>query len=107
MDFCDRCGSILIPVNDKGKQILRCAKCNRKAKGKKLIVKEEIIRKKVGTGVSDKEEQTMATVNLEQPCEKCGNTKAYQWSMQTRSSDEPETEFFRCTKCKYTWREYS
>ncbi|MFX1553684.1 MAG: hypothetical protein ACFFBV_07130 [Promethearchaeota archaeon] len=22
-----------------------------------------------------------------------------------RGADEPSTHFFRCTKCKYTWRE--
>ncbi|MFX0144333.1 MAG: hypothetical protein ACFE9C_09660 [Candidatus Hodarchaeota archaeon] len=22
-----------------------------------------------------------------------------------RSSDEPSTHFFKCTSCKYTWRE--
>ncbi|MBI2112883.1 transcription factor S, partial [Candidatus Woesearchaeota archaeon] len=26
---------------------------------------------------------------------------------QTRGADEPETRFFRCTKCNYTWREYA
>jgi len=92
---------------EKNKQIVKCPKCNKKVKRARLAVKEEIVREKVGKGVSDKEEQTMATVTLEQPCEKCGNNKAFHWSMQTRSSDEPETEFFRCTKCKYTWREYS
>ena len=39
-------------------------------------------------------------------CKYCGNEKAYFWTMQTRSADEPETRFFRCVKCKKTWREY-
>jgi len=39
-------------------------------------------------------------------CSQCKNNKAYFWTIQTRSSDEPETKFFKCTKCKNTWREY-
>ncbi len=106
MVFCEECGSILVSVTDKGRQTLKCPRCNKKVKTR-LAIKEEIVRKKVGRGVSEGEEQTMAVVTLDQPCEKCGNSKAYHWSIQTRASDEPETDFFRCTKCKYTWREYS
>ncbi len=40
-------------------------------------------------------------------CPKCGNREAYYWFLQTRRSDEPPTRFYRCTKCNYTWREYT
>ncbi len=40
-------------------------------------------------------------------CEKCNNKVAYYWTQQTRGADEPETRFFRCTQCNYTWREYA
>jgi len=39
-------------------------------------------------------------------CEKCGNEEAYYWEIQTRSPDEPATRFYKCKKCKHTWREY-
>ena len=39
-------------------------------------------------------------------CEKCGNKEAFYWQIQTRAGDEPMTRFYRCTKCKETWREY-
>ena len=39
-------------------------------------------------------------------CSKCNHTEAYFWTSQTRAGDEAETKFFRCTKCRYTWREY-
>ncbi|MFX1431700.1 MAG: RPA12/RPB9/RPC11 RNA polymerase family protein, partial [Promethearchaeota archaeon] len=38
-------------------------------------------------------------------CPKCGNLEAETWQVQIRSSDEPSTHFFKCTSCKYTWRE--
>lgn len=40
-------------------------------------------------------------------CDKCGNKSAYFWTQQTRGADEPETRFFKCTKCNHTWREYA
>ena len=29
----------------------------------------------------------------------CTNDMAYFWSIQLRSSDEPETTFYKCTEC--------
>jgi DNA-directed RNA polymerase subunit M len=39
-------------------------------------------------------------------CPKCEHKEAYWWLIQTRSADEPPTQFFRCLKCKHVWREY-
>ena len=39
-------------------------------------------------------------------CPKCNNKIAETWQQQMRSADEPSTHFFRCLKCKQTWREY-
>lgn len=39
-------------------------------------------------------------------CPKCGNDLAFWWMLQTRSADEPTTQFYRCTKCSHTWRNY-
>ncbi len=49
--------------------------------------------------------ETLPTFEVE--CQKCGNKLAEWWLRQTRGADEPETRFFRCTKCRHTWREYS
>jgi len=43
---------------------------------------------------------------VEQECPKCKNAHAYFWLLQTRSADEAETTFYKCTKCNYTWRTY-
>ncbi|MEK6870559.1 MAG: zinc ribbon domain-containing protein, partial [Thermoproteota archaeon] len=40
-------------------------------------------------------------------CEKCGNDEAVWWMLQTRSADEPTTQFYRCSKCRHTWRNYA
>ncbi len=52
-----------------------------------------------------KELRTLPTVRME--CPRCKNNLAYVWQVQTRGSDESSTQFFRCTKCGYTYREYS
>jgi len=51
------------------------------------------------------EDESRSTIKIE--CEKCGNDEAVWWMLQTRSADEPTTQFYRCTKCRYTWRDYS
>jgi DNA-directed RNA polymerase subunit M len=33
--------------------------------------------------------------------------EVYVWQVQTRGGDEASTQFFRCTKCGHTFREYS
>ena len=40
-------------------------------------------------------------------CEKCHNKEGVSWTFQPRSADEPETKFYRCTKCNHTWRDYT
>ena len=37
----------------------------------------------------------------------CDSKEAVWWMLQTRSADEPTTQFYRCTKCKTTWRNYA
>ncbi len=54
--------------------------------------------------VIEEEFHLMPTVRID--CKKCGNTEAYYWMVQTRAGDEPATKFYRCTKCKHTWRDY-
>ena len=46
-----------------------------------------------------------STVKID--CEKCHNQEGVWWTFQTRSADEPETKFYRCTKCNHTWRDYT
>ena len=103
MEFCPKCGAMLI---QKGKREA-CPRCKYSSKTKsKLKVSEKIEQKRKVDIVSEKDSEVYPIVDLEKHCIKCKNKKAYFWTMQTRSSDEAETKFFKCTKCQHTWREY-
>ncbi len=110
MKFCDECGSMITPKKVDGKIIMVCPKCG---EGKELakkdqMLKQEMKREKKETMVvieNPDEINTMPTKKMR--CSKCAIVVDTQyWAVQTRSGDEAATRFYRCTKCKHTWREY-
>lgn len=107
MKFCPKCGTRLKNKYDKeSKQtVLMCIKCGYAEEG--VETKSEIISKEEPSMkvVSDDEVETMPTIKIE--CPKCGHDTAVWWMLQTRSADEPTTQFYRCTKCNHTWRHYA
>ena len=117
MEFCPRCGTRLEPKKAKaGKEatlMLTCPKCGFKKPEPEMKIEPttgKVIEHNPQqfVAVIGKEEQklrTLPTVRIE--CPKCGNNTAYVWQVQTRGSDESSTQFLRCTKCNYTFREYS
>jgi len=101
MEFCPKCGAVLITKNKNS----CCARCNYSTKGKlKVATSEKIEEKKQVAVVNPKDTQTLPIVG--EKCKKCGHQKAFFWTVQTRSGDEAETKFFKCLKCDHTWREY-
>ncbi|MFH1327093.1 MAG: transcription factor S [archaeon] len=101
MEFCPKCGAVL--VQKKGKNC--CPRCNYSIKGQaKIKTSEKIDERKEIYVISEKDSEIHPIVT--EICKKCGNNKVYFWTVQTRSSDEAETKFFKCTKCDYTWRDY-
>jgi DNA-directed RNA polymerase subunit M len=104
--FCPKCGAILIPKKDNNKKILACS-CGYKSKDVSQAKIKEVIKKddKEIEVVDRDEMETLPLTDVE--CPKCGNKKAYYWLVQTRASDEAETKFLKCAKCKYTWRDYN
>jgi len=102
MQFCE-CGGIIVKSGDR----TLCRSCGKEQEIKvntKIVTKpkkEEVIV------VEDNKPDRLPTT--EKKCKKCGCPRSYWWIIQTRSSDEPPTRFYRCTneKCKHTWREYS
>jgi transcription factor S len=57
--------------------------------------------------VGDKEAKLNSLPTTKIECPKCGHNEAFWWFLQTRSGDEPPTQFYRCVKCNHTWRSYS
>ncbi len=87
---------------------LVCTRCGAEKKLKKNAsitkVKDEKKIKDVVVFDEEKDVSTLPVTRVE--CSECGNMEAFWWLIQTRRADEPETRFLRCTKCKFTWREY-
>jgi DNA-directed RNA polymerase subunit M len=101
MQFCPKCGSILI----QKRKNYGCPNCNYTTKDKiKIESKEKFGEKQKVNVIKDKDVDVLPTVEAE--CSKCGHKEAHFWTSQTRSGDEAETKFFRCKKCRHTWREY-
>jgi len=100
MEFCEKCGALVILKDDKA----ACAGCGYRPKKKIKIKSLEKIDKKEAVAVIKQEDNIYPIVDMK--CSKCKNRKCFFWTMQTRASDESETKFYKCTKCKHTWRVY-
>jgi len=107
MEFCPNC-EIRLKKNDSGS--LHCPKCKYLKKKTVESTKEESEEANSEFLVMGEEDVKQAkglesTVPID--CEKCHNKEGVSWTFQTRSADEPETKFYRCTKCNHTWRDYT
>lgn len=100
MEFCPKCGGVLI----QKRKNYGCTRCDYTTKEKLKIKTSEKLEEKNKIAVIKKEMNTSPVVV--EKCKKCGNDKAYFWTSQTRAGDEAETKFFKCTKCGNTWRTY-
>ena len=105
IEFCKKCGSIMLPEKKMKNVYLKCRKCGYEVK--KVIKDLRITEEKKGKkGIIVIEKDAALLPITDRACEKCSHGKAYYWLQQTRSADEPPTQFFRCVKCKHVWREY-
>ena len=107
MKFCPECKSLILPKKDgEGNAVYEC-KCGYKEVGGDTKITSQSKKKEQADIEIPKDNPDERLPTCEAECEKCGNKEAYYWEIQTRASDEPPTRFYRCTKCKQTWREYS
>ena len=105
MKFCPKCDIRL--KKDSGSSIISCPKCNY-TEGQESEHQNKISEEPKSDFLILEENEgkdSMPTIEIE--CEKCGNNEAVWWMLQTRSADEPTTQFYRCTKCEHTWRNYA
>jgi DNA-directed RNA polymerase subunit M len=115
MEFCPKCGTRLTPLKKKegGKValLLSCPKCSYEKRATRPItpvpkVTEHSSQEQIA--VIGKREQKLRTLpKVRTECPKCGNNLAYAWIVQIGSLEEASTQFFRCTRCNYTFREKS
>ncbi len=111
MKFCKKCGGLMLPVKGdpkSGKIEVACRNCGAKETTKQEgFVTSKDFSQAVAIPVidSEKEAKKLSTINVE--CPKCGNIGAMWWLVQTRGVDEPTTRFYKCVKCRHTWREFS
>lgn len=101
MEFCPKCGAVLMTKIKNSS----CPRCQYMKKGAVELLSKETINGKVEIPVLTKSLGSSAPVVIEK-CPKCKCDKAYFWTIQTRSSDESETKFFKCVKCGHTKRDY-
>ncbi len=108
MEFCDECGSMMLPSNLNGKKIFKC-RCGairtfneEKSEAYKLTTKiEHSIRNEVTNlaEVIDWKEENLRSSIKNFKCPRCGYTKAHLETRQTRRADEGMTHFIICLKC--------
>jgi len=90
--------------------VMICTKCGcKKTGGQSAGAAAKMIRRpsKESITVIGKEHQVRTLPTARKACPKCGNNLAYIWQVQTRGGDEGSTQFYRCTKCEFTFREYT
>ncbi len=96
--FCIKCGSLMMPKDGK----MKCNCGYVKSEGKITDKK----KKNVNIEIVEENSNNHVLPKIKYECKKCGYHEAYFWTVQTRSADEPETQFYKCVKCNNTHREY-
>ncbi len=105
MKFCPKC-DIHLRRNTSDSGII-CPKCGytEKSSSKTAEIKKDEAKPEIKVLDENDQKESLSTIKID--CEKCGNDEAVWWMLQTRSADEPTTQFYRCTKCNNTWRNYA
>ncbi|MHA2398784.1 MAG: RPA12/RPB9/RPC11 RNA polymerase family protein [Promethearchaeota archaeon] len=108
MEFCDICGSMMLPSKAEGKKVFKC-KCGalkpfseEKSTAYKVTTKiEHSIRNEVSnlTEIMNWKEENLRSTIKDFKCPSCGYDKANLETRQTRRADEGMTHFITCLKC--------
>ena len=110
VEFCPECSNLLRKRIDNYKAFLIC-KCGyeKTLRADNNEIENQIQEKKDALDknliIISEEDKITVNAKTKRDCPKCSHIEAETWQVQIRSSDEPSTHFFKCIKCKYTWRE--
>jgi DNA-directed RNA polymerase subunit M len=110
MKFCPKCGTRLRLKSVKGASTTYQLICERCGYNEVPHVITTHVFQPQGATVKlvDKNLSELKTLPVTRAeCPQCGHDEATWWIVQTRGGDEPSTQFYRCLKCNYTWRQYS
>ena len=114
MDFCPKCGMRLTPLKKvKGRKVallLSCRRCGyekRATRPNSFLATVKNHPRENLIIIGKKEYRLRTAPILMMKCPKCGNNRAYAWMVHLGSLEQSSTQFFRCTKCNYTYRETS
>jgi DNA-directed RNA polymerase subunit M len=108
MKFCPECDAFC--MTDTTMQRYFCSKCGWTETLEEIRIISRNSNKKsddkiIVVGKKERKISTLPKTKIK--CPKCDNNEAFWWMIQTRGTDEPTTQFLRCTKCNNTWRENS
>jgi len=103
--FCPTCGTSLVLEEGEGCNQFICRSCEYILPISKTV-KSRIYPKKKEDDKIEGGTATWETAQVaRERCPVCSHDKAYFIQLQTRSSDEPMTIFFRCANCAHRWKE--
>lgn len=103
MKFCPDCDTKLRRLDDN----MVCPRCEYKETSENQVAVVQDVDEVSEFNVLKDGEGTQTLPTVETNCPKCDHNQAVWWMLQTRSADEPTTQFYRCTSCSHTWRNYS
>jgi len=107
MSFCPTCANLLLVQQSGAGFRLYCKTCPYVHHITKTITsKVELKRKEVEDVLGGADAWKHAS-ETEVTCPKCGHKKAYFQQIQTRSADEPMTQFYKCSNmsCGAQWKD--
>jgi DNA-directed RNA polymerase subunit M len=105
MMFCPKCGKLMKSKDGK----LTCRKCGYAeeiSSAEKEQMKKVAYMRENDILIVDDDLEIETKPTCAMKCPSCSHGIAEWWLRQIRSADESEVRFFRCVKCKHTWREY-
>ncbi|KAA0199514.1 hypothetical protein HAZT_HAZT005028 [Hyalella azteca] len=105
MRFCPRCTNLLMIKEAETQMRYECDWCPYIFPVRKTQVHTFHTSKKPLDDVLGGKEAWKNVDSTEAPCPKCAHNKAYFMQIQTRSADEPMTNYYKCVECSFIWKE--